>query len=223
MKKMNSHKKDLFSRQIGAVGKTTMTKLMNLNVLIIGCNSITMECIKCLALLGIKCIFIYDNTKYSSKNANEFYIKDTKGEQLSKMFSDFAKTLNPSLDVYVISSIGNILTSIKIDCVIQSRPELYSIAKLENYCMDNDIKFILCVNHGFYGYIFSNFGNHCVTDIDGEICETGFIEDIKINDDNIELTIEKLNKNLISSTGILLNSLNEKVNVSVLNLLLSLL
>ena len=46
----------LFSRQIGAIGKDTMNKLIDINVLVIGENAIALECIKCLSLLGINSI-----------------------------------------------------------------------------------------------------------------------------------------------------------------------
>ena len=38
---------NLYSRQIGTIGKKSMNKLLNLKVLVIGCGATGMECVKC--------------------------------------------------------------------------------------------------------------------------------------------------------------------------------
>ena len=104
---MDLHTKNKFSRQIGAVGKKTMEKLMDISVLIIGGDITSMECIKCLALIGIKKIIVIDNDKLTKKKELNVYYsikksikdsnKDKKNITLAENCVEFAKELNPSL------------------------------------------------------------------------------------------------------------------------------
>ena len=55
---MSTHDDNLYSRQIGAVGKNTMDKLMNLKICIIGVGPVGQETIKCLSLIGINKLYI---------------------------------------------------------------------------------------------------------------------------------------------------------------------
>ena len=51
----------LYSRQIGALGKCTMTHISNLETIIIGCDTIGVETAKSLVLMGIKKIYLHDS------------------------------------------------------------------------------------------------------------------------------------------------------------------
>ena len=55
----------LYSRQVGTIGKNAMAKLLKLKILIIGCDTIGVECAKSLALMGVKKLYLYDNTIYN--------------------------------------------------------------------------------------------------------------------------------------------------------------
>jgi len=205
---LNSYNIDLFSRQIGAIGTEAMTKLMELNILVIGASATGQECVKCLSLAGVKSLHIYDKTRYTKQSTADLYFRGgtpTLGENNVK----FANELNPNCNSIVVNNISTeymlqnnigclIVTNI-FDTIHRSR-----IFKLEKECMKNNIKFILGVVIGLEGYIFSNFGKHTIQDKDGEPYECVYVEDYKQADNTIVLNIEKMNKNLISPKGALI-------------------
>ena len=84
--------------------------------------------------------------------------------------------------------------------------------------MENKIKFLLGFNVELYSYIFANFGqDHLVYDTDGEIYENTYIQNVKINDNKyIFCEVEKMNKNLTSNNGYLINNEKEKLGVKIL-------
>jgi molybdopterin/thiamine biosynthesis adenylyltransferase len=64
-------KQNLFySRQSAAIGKETQSILQNLNVFIVGLNSIGFEILKNLSLFGVRSIGLYDPTPISN---DDFY------------------------------------------------------------------------------------------------------------------------------------------------------
>ena len=60
---MTSEKDNLYSRQIGVIGRDTMLKLSNLKVFLLYLDTLGIEIAKCLCLLGIKTLYIYDRTR----------------------------------------------------------------------------------------------------------------------------------------------------------------
>ena len=67
---MNTEQTNLYSRQIGAVGSNTMNKLLNMKVCLVGAGAVGQETIKCLSLLGIQQLHIYDPTIITKKIKN---------------------------------------------------------------------------------------------------------------------------------------------------------
>ena len=57
---MNGKQENLYSRQIGSIGKETMLKLANLTVAVYGLDNIGLELCKCICLSGIKTLYLYD-------------------------------------------------------------------------------------------------------------------------------------------------------------------
>ena len=96
---MDIHAKSLFSRQIGAIGKNSMERLMNTNVMLIGINQIAIEFVKCVSLLGIKRLVIVNanNTLIKNNNVTTHFHTVGDGKNKVKNIIDFAKTLNPGL------------------------------------------------------------------------------------------------------------------------------
>ena len=206
---METSKTDLFSRQIGAIGTETMNKLQNLNVLLIGSSAIGIECTKCLALLGIHSLHIFDTQHMSKKSVKDLYYykspeKSQKWITFGENSANFARELNRNLDIYNLKQLNyKYILSNNIDCIIVTKlfkqNSSMETLKLEEFCLSNNIKFILGIAGGLEGYIFSNFGKHTITDKDGESCESGYIEGYEIKEDEISIDIEKLDKNLISN------------------------
>ena len=221
---MDLHTKNKFSRQIGAVGKKTMEKLMDISVLIIGGDITSMECIKCLALIGIKKIIVIDNDKLTKKKELNVYYsikksikdsnKDKKNITLAENCVEFAKELNPSLitEIWNTFNLDNIKKS-GVNAVIMTKQGKYNRNNIDKFCSKNNIKFIMGLNYELEGYIFSNFGKHCVIDKDGEPCVSGFVENHIVESDKIIMNIEKLDTNILSTKGKLIG--NEEININV--------
>lgn len=212
---MNRTQENLFSRQIGAIGKHTMDKLLNLKIVIVGCETIGQECIKCLSLLGIHSLYLYDSTKYThNKHSDRLYFRsNSKNISLSNVASQFAKELNPAINTIILDSFDKqYLISQNIHGVIMTKPMWnYNnlIYGIEGFCMNNNIKFIFGCNNELYGYIFSNFGNkHCILDKDGEPVECTYIDQYDITSSTITLTVEKMTRNLLTTRGKLVSKEN---------------
>lgn len=200
---MDSLKKDLYSRQIGAIGKNSMSKLLNLKVCLIGGGSVGQETVKCISLLGIKELHIYDPTILSKKHENYIYYRKKSGITLSENSIFFSKELNSNLDTFQISHFNlKYLTDKGIHALIITKQIFenkdYNIFSIEKFCNEHNIKLIIGINYGLHGYITSSFYKHTIVDPDGEVCESGYIENYTITDKYIEFVVEKLNKNLIS-------------------------
>ena len=207
---MDANTKNKFSRQIGAVGRHTMEKLMNIKVLLIGGDIMGMEVTKCLSLIGIKELYILDNDKLTKKKKNNLYFSSDTSKTLSENLIDFAKELNPSLITHKISKIDfEDIKKKNINAIVMTKVGNYNLINIDNVCSKENIKFILGLNYELEGYIFSNFGKHCIIDKDGEPCVSGYIEDYSVKDDEIIITVEKLDNNLISSNGKLISGKKE--------------
>lgn len=206
---------DKFSRQIGAVGVNTMNRLINLNVVVVGGSVIGQECIKCISLLGVKSLHIYDKEQITKKlQKNLYYVNDTlalkKGaKSLAENAQLFSKELNNGLESKIITKFElDYITLHDIHVVVITKLTDLNIFKIEDHCMKNNVKFILGVNYELEGYIFSNFNNHTVTDKDGEPCESGYVESFYVEGDTLNITIETLGNNLISKVGRLVSKGN---------------
>ena len=158
---MDHHIKNKFSRQIGAVGRKTMERLMNISVLLVGGDIMGMEIVKCLALMGIKELYILDNDKLTKKKKLGLYFNDENSKTLSENLIQFAKELNPSLITHKINKIDfeEVKTN-KINAIIMTKIANYNFINIDNFCCKENIKFILGINYELEGYIFSNFGFH---------------------------------------------------------------
>ena len=189
----------LFSRQIGALGKDSMHKLMELNILLIGENGITLECIKCLSLLGVNQInlMIYDNNLNTKNLKNKFFM-DIETNKVSSLFINLVKSLNPNVKVSLVNNYKNQ----PYDAIIlTSNKNKINIFELEKYCFSQKTKLIIGLNHELLGYVHSNFINQTVLDKDGELLENSFVNSFNYNNDNIILKLDKMHKNLNSNLG----------------------
>ena len=213
---------NLYSRQIGTIGKKSMNKLLNLKVLVIGCGATGMECVKCLTLLGINTVYLMDNRKITNKYRGRLYHYNKSKGILSQNLKDFVYKLNPSMDCVTINepvyeNILNLINNNIVHAVIITDQFIKNVIQIEKLCMENKIKFLLGFNVELYAYIFANFGqDHLVYDTDGEIYENTYIQNVEITDDKyIFCEVEKMNKNLTSNNGYLINSEKEKLGVKI--------
>jgi len=184
---------DKFSRQIGALGLTTMKKISNLNILVIGTDTIGTEMIKSLALMGVKKIYIYDQTIHSHVHYGRLIrgpLDDEYGplgaKSLSWICKEFIDTLDTGIiieQVYHLSSIYRLIDESLINGLVVTDivSRNVSISELETRCMARDIPFLLGLNIELTGYIFVNFGEWKVEDKMGEVKLSGYILDHRLD------------------------------------------
>jgi molybdopterin/thiamine biosynthesis adenylyltransferase len=212
---MNTEQTKLYSRQIGAVGSNTMNKLLNMKVCLVGAGAVGQETIKCLSLLGIQQLHIYDPTIITKKIKNSIYYCKDQTQPLGKNGQLLSLELNSNVDAINITKFNlNYLITNQIDCVILTNQlfngnKKMNILGIEDFCCKNKIKFIVGINYELYGYITTNFSNHTILDIDGEPCESGYIEKFSIENNVISIDIEKIDKNLLSNKVKLVSGSNE--------------
>ena len=187
----------LYSRQVGTIGKNAMAKLLKLKILIIGCDTIGVECAKSLALMGIKKLYLYDNTIYNRNYYGRLIYKTGAKKKLSVLCKEFLKILNPQLEVEILSSldkkqIKGFREKKELDGIVQTTNN--AIEKVENFSIELDIPYILGVNNALMGYVFVNFNKWTVYDPDGENLVSGYIDGVITEDSHIILELSDIKK-----------------------------
>jgi len=216
---MTETNKDLlYSRQIAEIGEKTMGQLSELNVLIIGQKSVGFECSKCLALMGIGNIYLYDyeqtaitisgeDIKTTNKNlyglnfglnAIVETLVESRKYTISELTAKYLKKLNPFIQVNynkINQSLNTYIQDInkKLDIIVIT--DFYNIKLAEFYKkqIDNNQKVILGFTLGYYGIIHSNLSNHIVNDINGEPKRFSFLTNTKIKVGKLSGQLEKNN------------------------------
>ena len=221
---MDTTKENLYSRQIGTLGTSTMLKLSNLNVAVYSLDNVGLELCKCLCLLGIKKLYIYDPREISKKTLGANYIinnipNSSKPVRIDTYCSNYLKELNnyveikimPVLDKYNVKH-NSIIKECDSIIITKLVPYINPI-ELDKLCSINNTKFIMGLCYGFSGYIFSNFNEHTVTDIDGESLKKTHITKIDYTDNETILHIH--DKSLFNNgESIKFSKLEKKFKVS---------
>ena len=104
---MDTTKENLYSRQIGTLGTSTMLKLSNLNVAVYSLDNVGLELCKCLCLLGIKKLYIYDPREISKKTLGANYIinnipNSSKPVRIDTYCSNYLKELNNYVEIKIM-------------------------------------------------------------------------------------------------------------------------
>lgn len=197
---MTSEKDNLYSRQIGVIGKDTMLKLSNLKVFLLYLDTLGIEIAKCLCLLGIKTLYIYDCRKITDVNKGRNYglYKSNKSDIVGESVISYLKSLNIYVDIKYESISDEILD--KVDVVIQTKVNSKcNVFNLNERCRNFNVKYILGSVIGLTGYIYNDFGEkHVVTDQNGEKHKLSYISKIEKLDNNILLTLSDGDNNLTS-------------------------
>jgi len=210
---MNSKKREkcldkiqenLYSRQIGTYGEEAMKKIINLKLLILGLKGLGIEVAKNIILTGPEKVILYDPTIVRQKDLGlNYYLqeKDINKNRIDYSCRDCLSKLNPNTNVQILEisqkdNFYQVLKQMNLDVIVQT--ELASqkeLIRLNEYCRENQIKFIYGVNMGLSGFIFSDFGNeHPIYDIDGEETKKFLIKDIT-NENKSKVTIVEENDN----------------------------
>ena len=211
----------LYSRQVGAIGKDAMSKLISLKVVILGCDTEGMECVKSLALMGVKKMYLFDPRRISSKyegrlikchtGINKFSLADNCKELIEELTTN-------SCDVTVIGSkslLNHLIKQGEYDIIVETRITNNTF-EYERHALKRGKPYVYGHNFNLYGYVFSNFGKWNILDIDGENTISGYIEKWSIENNKIVFEINDLKEIPISSRG-LLKSGENSIEIQVVN------
>jgi ubiquitin-activating enzyme E1 len=168
----------LYSRQLYAIGKDTMQSVISSKVLIINLDPLAIEICKNIILMGVGTVTLADENKViSEKDLGNYYINENDiGKKRSDIIGKRISELNTNCVVNKYSGKinENIVSKynliVFIDCNFNEQ-----YLKLNEYCRSKNIKTIFTSSHGFYGYIFCDFGTYITYDIDGEKIKSGII------------------------------------------------
>lgn len=190
---------NLYSRQIGAFGVETMTKLVKLRVLIMGMSGLGLETAKNLILSGPKSVKIWDNRVclQSDVEFNYYLKKENVEKKLTRaqaLKNDLAN-LNSYVDVGILdlSNLNDILNESVLenfDLVIVT--DIYPLVQMQelNTLLRNKNKGLICAfTLGLFGFSFTDFVKHKVFDKNGEPKKQVLVT--SIDSDGIVTTEEK--------------------------------
>jgi ubiquitin-activating enzyme E1 len=194
----------LYSRQLYAIGKDTMTSIINAKLLIINLDPLAVEICKNIILCGVGSITLADNNTISEKDYNNYYISSKDfGKKRAELIGCRLQELNYNVKITKYSGEINTKLLSKFNLVVFVDCPFNSFYKeLNKFCHNNNIKNIFASSRGFVGYIFCDFGNFITTDPNGEKLRSAHI----INSDNCICTTDKYHDMDIGSQFKFINS-----------------
>lgn len=195
---MEKAKDDLYSRQISSIGIDTNQKLSNLSILVIGLDLLGMELCKCLTLMGIGNIYIYDPQKYL-REKDLIICKIPKNQLIDMTVVPYLQSLNRYVsvktfrnqDILKLNLDIIIHTNICLTLPILKEHTQKSSIYLNEFCRKQNIRYILGFTVGFTGYIFQDFLKHTVLNDNGEKPKTCQIYTFTNKKSLSVLTVEK--------------------------------
>lgn len=171
--------KQLYSRQLYAIGHEAMNKLIRSSMLIVGMSGIGTEIAKNAVLCGAKEIDLYDGGKTVEETDLEanYYCKENDiGKcRLETIYSNLVE-LNPYVKINMVNEIPNVS---KYSVVIATQLSPEERITISEECRQNNVKLILVNSYGLWGSIFCDFGEHLVLDMNGEEIKKGVITQIE--------------------------------------------
>jgi ubiquitin-activating enzyme E1 len=216
---MDIKKENLYSRQIGTIGSDTMLKLANLKILVYGLDNAGLELCKCLCLLGIKTLYIYDPRKISKKTLGSNFIINSVPEISTKIdiyCLNYLKELNNYVQIEVVKPTFTEQSHISIikdiDMAILTNLTISPLI-LNKICQENMTKFMLGLCYGFSGYIFTDFLKHTIQDFNGEAIRKTFITKVEtIQESEKNTTVLYATDNTVFNSGdsIIFNGISDK-------------
>jgi ubiquitin-activating enzyme E1 len=168
----------LYSRQLYVVGKEAMRKMAESSVLISGMSGLGVEIAKCVILSGVKSVLLHDNSVVKTKDlSSNYYINyNDIGKKRVDVVKEKLSNLNPYVNVDTLSTDldNDILKKYQTVVICEQLPSRQ--IKNNNFCRENNIKFIIANIVGVVGSIFCDFGdNFIINDNDGEEIKSGVI------------------------------------------------
>jgi ubiquitin-activating enzyme E1 len=168
---------DRYSRQIGTYGLDTMTKLVSLKVLIVGCGGVGAEAAKNLALAGVHTISILDSrTPKASDLGVNFAIPESAvggNSSIAQLTCQLLHELNPMVRVHAVAELTeDIVKSHSVIVFTSAAPDLRlsTLTRWDRFCRTQatPISFLLALQCGAIGSVFVDHGpSFFVKDLDG--------------------------------------------------------
>lgn len=155
----------LYDRQIRLWGLDAQRRLRASNVLLIGMRGLGAEVAKNIVLSGIKSLTMLDHTEVTEEDAcSQFLLsRSDVGKNRAVCSQERTQLLNPM--VVVTADSGNVtdkedefFTQFDVICVTCCGPT--QLVRINQVCADNGIKFYAGDVFGYYGYMFSDLGDH---------------------------------------------------------------
>lgn len=201
-------------RQMAAFGGETISRLKDLNVLILGCKGVGVETAKNLILSNVGGVLIWDSTKCQiADRGTNFYITDQDCDVNSSTTRAQAsigelRTLNPfcKVDIYeeednstdtdtitdeFLTSNNILNTHRPLAAVVVTTLTLLpkeDLMRINETCRQNGIAFIMALNNGVTSSLFSDFGpSHEIADATGEPTQTLAVSNVEVLDEKPEL------------------------------------
>ena len=180
---------DLYSRQIGAFGLETMSRLVKLRVLVMGLRGLGMEICKNLILAGPKSVTLWDPFPCRSrdKSHNPYITSDHIFRKITRAKACLApfRELNPYVEVNVDTRDLFVKFSDQDDfedwdLVVVTEVFKYSeMVVLNTRLRERGKGFIFTSIRGFLGFCFTDFSpNHVIFDNNGEPCKSVLVSSI---------------------------------------------
>lgn len=175
---------DLYSRQLYVLGRESMIKMQNSDVLIIGLNGTGLEIAKNIVLAGVRSLSIYDTSVVGMNDfSSQFFLSypEDLGKNKANIIAEKLKDLNKYVSVDVINKFELEMLS-SFNCVVATNLDLEQQIKFNEYTHERKIGFINVDVRGLFGQIFIDFGpEFVVLDKNGEEPVSNIISDIDQN------------------------------------------
>ena len=175
----------LYSRQIYAIGEDTMKKIITSTCIISGMTGLGIEVAKNIALSGVRKIILHDkfDMNNSVNKSNNYFCRNEEisNKNFYKKIMNEIKKLNTNVKIGFVRILNyNIIK--KSNVLIMCDQNMFECISYNEFCRNNDIKFIMIKSNGLVGMIFSDYGNKYIyKDDNGEPYKNGIISEINEN------------------------------------------
>jgi len=171
---------DLYSRQLYALGKETLTSMKNAKVLIIGTGTPFVEIMKNLILMGIGEITIADNRLIQENDleSNYYLNSNDKEKDFVNIVGFRMQKLNPTVKINKYSKNDFDDIFLKSFTIIVILKDIYN---LNNRLHNLNIPHIITKTTNFFGYIFVDYIEFTSLNLNGEKNKQGLIISNKID------------------------------------------
>jgi ubiquitin-activating enzyme E1 len=187
-KKMDVENERL-DRQQAALGSDSVSRIKDLNILVLGCSGVGVETSKNLILSNVGSLSLWDPTPTTMPDlGTNFYLTATHVKAKTpraKASMDQLKSLNPFCKVQLVEATDVTTPDVLSNPNVAGTGRPFSVVlvtslsivtgttldlfQLNDYCRSNGMAFVLACNHGVTCSIFSDFGTHHeITDPLGE-------------------------------------------------------